>query len=92
MNLFRTNLTEAFTEEGADKIRAAARAAAKDGQRYAVTFKKDGKKVDWDIKIKGNRIMGRLADLVDPKDAKAMQAAMERHQSRLTLVNIFKKR
>jgi len=68
----RTNLTEAFTEDGADKIREAARAAKKDGQKYSATFMKEGKRVDWDIVIRGNKIMGKPIDLVDPNDMDAM--------------------
>jgi len=72
MGLFRTNLTSAFTADGARKIIDAAKAAKKDKQKYSATFVKDGKRVDWDIVIKGNRIMGKPIDLVDPNDMDAM--------------------
>lgn len=87
MSLFRTNLTEAFSDEGADKIRAAARQAKKDGQRYSVTFKKDGRRVDWDIKIKGNRIMGKPIDLVDPNDMDAMVESIQKKRGKKSKVD-----
>ena len=78
----RTDLTEAFSDEGADKIRAEVRAAKKEKQKYSATFIKEGKRIDWDIILKGDRIMGKPIELVDPNDMDAMVASIRHKRSK----------